>query len=80
MTTAFAIRTFLEIIAVVLVTLTILYEDRLINFEDKIILILKRKIRRYLRRKAIEKRRANGTHIRVAETRKASPQKRQYVA
>lgn len=72
MTTAFAIRTFFEIVAVLLVTFGILNEDKLINFETNVKRIIKRKIRMYRRRKAIEKRRANNTHLRVVSDRKGT--------
>ena len=72
MTTAFAIRTFFEITAVLLVAFGILNEDKLINFETNVKRIVKRKIKAYRRRKAIEKRRANNTHLRVVADRKST--------
>lgn len=80
MTTAFAIRTFLEIAAVLLVVFGILNEDKLINFETNVQRIIKKKIRAYRRRKAIEKRRANGTHLRIVSDRKNTSSGRQFVA
>ena len=80
MTTAFAVRTFLEILAVVLVTLGLLYEDKMVNFENNVARIIKRKIRMYRRRKAIEKRRAQGQHLRVASDRKRNTSGRASVA
>lgn len=80
MTTAFAIRTFLEIAAVLLVVFGILNEDKLINFETNVKRIIKRKIRAYRRRKAIEKRRVQGTHLRIASDRKDISSGRQFVA
>ena len=80
MTTAFAVKTFFEIAAVLMVVLGILNEDKLIAFEQNVTRIVKRKIRMYRRRKAIEKRRAQGTHLKVASDRKNAPIRRQSVA
>ena len=80
MTTAFAVKTFFEIAAVLMVVLGILNEDKLIAFEQSITRIVKRKIRMYRRRKAIEKRHAQGTHLKVASDRKNAPVRRQSVA
>ena len=80
MTTAFAVKTFFEIAAVLTVVLGILNEDKLIAFEQNVTRIVKRKIRMYRRRKAIEKRRAQGTHLKVASDRKNAPVRRQSVA
>ena len=81
MAAGLAIRTVLEIAAALLLTIGILYEDRLVIFEENVARIIKRKIRMYRRRKAIEKRRAQGTHLRLAsDGRKSMPVKRNYVA
>jgi len=80
MTMAFAVKTFFEIAAVLLVVLGILNEDKLIIFEQNVARIIKRKIRMYRRRKAIERRRAQGKHLRIASDRKNAPVKRQSVA
>ncbi|MCQ2484403.1 MAG: hypothetical protein MJ168_03605 [Clostridia bacterium] len=80
MTTAFAIRTILEIAAVLLVTLGILHEDKFIIFEENVARIVRKKIRAYKRRKAIERRRAQGNHLRVVHDRRAVPAKRSSVA
>lgn len=68
MTTAFAIKTVLEIAAILLVVLGIMNEKKLVIFEENVTRIIKRKIRAYKRRKAIEKRRAQGRHLRIVET------------
>lgn len=80
MTTAFAIRTILEIAAVLLVTLGILHEDKFIIFEENVARIVRKKIRAYKRRKAIERRRAQGNHLRVVPDRRTVPAKRSSVA
>lgn len=80
MTTAFAVKTILEIAAVLLVTFGILHEDKLIIFEENVSRIIKRKIRAYKRRKAIERRRAQGNHLRMVPDKRNTPSKRQSVA
>lgn len=80
MTTAFALQTVLEIAAVILVFFGILFEDRLIIFEENVSRIIKRKIRMYRRRKAIEKRRAQGNHLRMVPDKRNTPSRRQSVA
>lgn len=80
MTMAFAVKTLLEIAAVLLVVFGILNEDKMIIFERNAARIIKKKIRMYRRRKAIEKRRAQGKHLRVASDRKNAPVRRQSVA
>lgn len=80
MTTAFALQTVLEIAAVILVFFGILYEDRLIIFEENVTRIIRRKIRMYKRRKAIEKRRAQGNHLRMVPDKRSTPSGRQSVA
>jgi hypothetical protein len=65
MTAAFAIRTVLELIAIVLIAYGILNERKLIAFEDKLIRIIAKKIYLRRRRKAIAARRAQGKHLRA---------------
>lgn len=80
MTTAFAVKTVLEIAAVLLVVFGILNEDKLVIFEHNVARIIKRKIRMYRRRKAIEKRRAQGKHLRMVPDKRNAPSRRQSVA
>ncbi len=80
MTTAFALQTVLEIAAVILVFFGILFEDRIIIFEENVSRIIRRKIRMYRRRKAIEKRRAQGRHLRMVPDKRSTPSGRRSVA
>lgn len=59
MTTAFAIRTVIEIIAILFAVYGILHEKKLIAFENKLAGIIAKKIYISRRRKAIAKKRAN---------------------
>lgn len=54
MTTAYAIQTILEILAVLFVVYGILNEKKFVAFENKVCRIIKRKICVYRKRKAIE--------------------------
>lgn len=60
MTTALAIRTVLEIVAVLFVIYGVLHEDKFIAFEDKVIRMVAKKIYLHKRRKAIAKKKAAG--------------------
>lgn len=68
MTAAFAIKTVLELAAILLVVVGIMNEKKLIIFEENVTRIIKRKVRMYKRRKALEKKRAQGQHLRVVQT------------
>ena len=54
MTTAYAIQTILEILAVLFVVYGILNEKKFVAFENKVCRIIKRKVYIYRKRKAIE--------------------------
>ena len=71
METGLAIRSILEIVGVLLITFMILHEDKFIIFEENVTRIIKRKIRMYRRRKAIEKKRAQ-----QKQARQSAPQRR----
>lgn len=58
MTTAFAIRTLIEIAAVLFVIFGVLHEQKFIAFEDKIIRFIAKRIYLRKRKKAIAKKRA----------------------
>lgn len=58
MTTAFAIRTIIEIAAVLFVIFGVLYEQKFIDFEDKMIRMIAKRIYIRKRKKAIAKKRA----------------------
>lgn len=57
MTTAFAIKVILAVLAVLFVSYGLLHEDKFVAFENAIIRLIKKKIYLYKRRKAIEKKR-----------------------
>lgn len=58
MTTAFAIRTLIEIAAVLFVIFGVLHEQKFIDFEDKVIRFIAKRIYLRKRKKAIERKRA----------------------
>ena len=58
MTTAFAIRTLIEIAAVLFVIFGVLHEQKFIDFEDKVIRFIAKRIYLRKRKKAIARKRA----------------------
>lgn len=56
MTTAFAIKVILAVLAVLFVSYGLLHEDKFVAFEDAVIRLIKKRIYLHKRRKAIEKR------------------------
>ncbi len=83
MTTAYAIQTVLEILAVLFVVYGILNEKKFVAIEDKICRIIKRKIYLHRKRKAIEK--AKAARIETRRPEPSMPEKKkiysiQYVA
>ena len=58
MTTAFAIRTLIEIAAVLFVIFGVLHEQNFIDFEDKVIRFIAKRIYLRKRKKAIARKRA----------------------
>lgn len=58
MTTAFAIRTIIEIAAVLFVIFGVLHEQKFIDLEDKVIRMIAKRIYIRKRKKAIAKKRA----------------------
>ncbi len=58
MTTAFAIRTLIEIAAVLFVIFGVLHEKKFIDFEDKVIRFIAKRIYLRKRKKAIARKRA----------------------
>ena len=58
MTTAFAIRTIIEIAAVLFVIFGVLHEQKFIDFEDNVIRMIAKRIYIRKRKKAIAKKRA----------------------
>ena len=59
MTTAFAIKVILAVLAVLFVSYGLLHEDKFVAFEDAVIRFIKKKVYLHKRRKAIEKRRGS---------------------
>lgn len=57
MTTAFAIQTVLEIIAVLFVVYGLLHEDKFVAFEEQVVKFIRKKIYLHKRRKALERKR-----------------------
>ncbi len=57
MTTAFAIKVILSVLAVLFVSYGLLHEDKFVAFENAVIRLIKKKIYLYKRRKAIERKR-----------------------
>lgn len=80
MTTAFAIQTVLEILAVLFVVYGLLHEDKFAAFEEKIIRIIKKRVYMYKRRKALERKRQRESSVKVAPVRRPSATQRQRVA
>lgn len=77
MTTAFAVKTIFEIIAILLVVYGIMHEKKLIKLENMLIRFIARKIYLHRRRKAIERKRMEQRHIRpVPSEKKAISQRR----
>ncbi|NMP36922.1 MAG: hypothetical protein GX051_02180 [Clostridiales bacterium] len=83
MSTAFAIRTVLEIAAVMLVIFGLFNEEKLVRFEHRIKLIIVVNYRRYKRARMLEKQRRNREFVlavdnggRVYASRNASHAKR----
>lgn len=75
MTTAFAIRTIIEIAAILFVVYGVLHEQKFIDFETKVIRFVARLIYIRKRKKAIAKKRAAQEARRQREL-QAQPQKR----
>lgn len=80
MTTAFAIRTILEIAAVLFVIFGVLNERKFIDFEDKMIKFIARKIYIRKRKKAIAKKRAAQLARRQREAQQKKAKIYRYVA
>ena len=74
MSTAFAIRTLIELAFVLCVIYGVLHEQKFIDFEDKVIRLIAKKIYIRKRKKAIAKKRAAQQARRQSEQPK--PQKR----
>ena len=72
MTTAFAIQTTLEFLAIIFVIYGLIHEDKFIAFEAKLAKFIKRKIYLYKRRKAIEKRRQQGSSSKATQLRRTT--------
>lgn len=79
MTTAFAIQTVLEILAVLFVVYGLLHEDKFVAFEEKIIRIIKKQVYMYKRRKALERKRQQGSSVKAAPARRPAATQRQRV-
>ncbi len=62
MTTMFGIQVILAVLAVLFVSYGLLHEDKFVAFEDMIIRVIKKKVYLHKRRKAIEKRRKQGSY------------------
>lgn len=62
MTTVFAIKVILAVIAVLFVSYGLLHEDKFVAFEDMVIRAIRKKIYLHKRRKAIERRRQQGSN------------------
>lgn len=63
MTTAYAIQTILEILAVLFVVYGILNEKKFVAFENKVCRIIRRKVILHRKRKAIEAAKAKRTAV-----------------
>ena len=70
MTTAFAIQTVIEILAVLFVVYGLLHEDKFVSFEERVVKIIKKQIYLHKRRKAIEKRRQQGSSFNASQARR----------
>ncbi len=77
MTTGFAIQTILEIIAVLFGVYALLHEDKFVAFEDKMIKVIRRQVILYKRRKALEKRKQQGSANYNAPAARRQPQNAQ---
>lgn len=67
MTTMFGIQVILAVLAVLFVSYGLLHEDKFVAFEDMIIRVIKKKVYLHRRRKAIEKRRKQGSYATSAQ-------------
>ncbi len=63
MTTMFAIQVILAVLAVLFVSYGLLHEDKFVAFEDMIIKVIKKQIYLHKRRKALERRRQQGSYV-----------------
>lgn len=72
MTIGFAIKTVLEIAAILFVVYGILHEDKFIAFEQRFVKKLKKKIFLYRRRRAVIERRKNSEHLKAVPNTKGS--------
>lgn len=79
MTTAFAIQTVLEIFAVLFVVYGLLHEDKFVAFEERLVKIIKKRIYLYKRRKAIQRKRRQGSSFNPAPSRRPAVAQRQRV-
>ncbi len=70
MTTAFAIQTTIEFLAILFVIYGLINEDKFIAFEEKVAKLIKRKIYLYKRRKALEKKRQQGSSVSAPQRRR----------
>lgn len=70
MTTAFAIQTVIEILAVLFVVYGLLHEDKFVAIEERVLKIIKKQIYLHKRRKALEKRRQQGSSLNSDQTRR----------
>lgn len=68
MTAAFAIQTAIEFLAIIFVIYGLINEDKFIAFEENVAKLIKRKIYLYKRRKALEKRRQQGSSVKTSQT------------
>lgn len=80
MTTAFAIQTVVEILAVLFVVYGLLHEDKFVAFEERLVKIIKKRMHLYKRRKAIERKRQQGSSFNPAPARRPAVAQRQRVA
>ncbi len=63
MTTLFAIKVIVSVLAVLFVSYGLLHEDKFVAFEDAVIRMIRKKIYMHKRRKALEKRRQQGSVV-----------------
>ena len=62
MTISFAFQVIFAVLAVLFVSYGLLHEDKFVAFEDMIIKVIKKQIYLHKRRKALEKRRQQGSY------------------
>lgn len=79
MTTAFAIQTVVEILAVLFVVYGLLHEDKFVAFEERLVKVIKKRIYLHKRRKAIQKKRQQGSVSNPAPARRPAVAQRQRV-